>query len=309
MGKKKVGVLMGGPSAEREVSLNTGRAILSALQDKGYDATGIDLDPPHFVEQLREAGIEVVFIAIHGKFGEDGALQGALDLLGMPYTGSGVLASAVAMDKAISKRLFLASGIPTPRSCIYAETEKGRDLAGEIKTEFGIPVVVKPSAQGSSIGVVIVEKEEALAAAIQEAFLYSDHIVVEEFISGKELTVAIIGGEKAEALPVIEIVPCSGKYDYHSKYTKGATEYIVPARLDEGVTSNIQRVAIEVFELLGCKGVARVDVMLDCNNQPYVLEINTIPGMTATSLVPKAAAAIGVSFADLCERLLLMADK
>lgn len=309
MGNKKVGVLMGGPSAEREVSLNTGRAILLALQEKGYDAIGIDLDPPRFVEQLRDAEIEVVFNAIHGKFGEDGALQGALEMLGIPYTGSGILASAVAMDKAISKRLFQAAGIPTPRSRIYSEHEKSPKLATEIQAEFGIPVVVKAAAQGSSIGVVIVDRHENLAPAIDEAFKYSDHIVVEEFISGKELTVAILGGESTEAFPIIEIVPNSGRYDYHSKYTKGATEYIVPARLDDDVTLHIQRVAARVFALLGCQGVARVDVMLDKQNQPYVLEINTIPGMTATSLVPKAAAAAGISFADLCERLLLMAVK
>lgn len=309
MGNKKVGVLMGGPSAEREVSLNTGRAILAALQEKGYDAIGIDLDPPRFIEQVKEAKIDIVFNAIHGKFGEDGALQGALEMMGIPYTGSGVLASAVAMDKAISKRLFQAAGIPTPRSRIYSEAERGRPLAAEIQAEFGVPVVVKAAAQGSSIGVVIVERQEDVASAVNEAFQYSDHIVVEEFISGKELTVAIIGGEKAEALPIIEIVPSSGRYDYHSKYTRGATEYIVPARLADDVTLQIQRIAVAVFELLGCKGVARVDVMLDNQNCSYVLEINTIPGMTATSLVPKAAAAAGVSFADLCERLLLMAGK
>lgn len=309
MGNKKVGVLMGGPSAEREVSLNTGRAILAALQEKGYDAIGIDLDPPRFIEQLKEAKIDIVFNAIHGKFGEDGALQGALEMMGIPYTGSGVLASAVAMDKAISKRLFQAAGIPTPRSRIYSETEKGRPLAAEIQAEFGVPVVVKAAAQGSSIGVVIVEKQEDVASAVDEAFKYSDHIVVEEFITGKELTVAILGGETVEALPIIEIVPNSGRYDYHSKYTRGATEYIVPARLEDNVALQIQRIAVAVFELLGCKGVARVDVMLDNQNCSYVLEINTIPGMTATSLVPKAAAAAGVSFADLCERLLLMAGK
>ena len=306
MGKKKVGVLMGGPSSEREVSLNTGRAILAALQEKGYDAVGIDLDPPRFVEQLRDLQIDIVFNAIHGQFGEDGALQGALELLGIPYTGSGVLASAVAMDKAISKRLFVAAGIPTPRSRIYGEADKKRDLAKEIVEKFTIPVVVKAAAQGSSIGVVIVDKSDVLEEAITEAFKYSDHIVVEEFISGKELTVAIIGGDQPEALPIIEIVPASGKYDYHSKYTKGATEYIVPARLDAAVATNIQKIAVAVFEVLGCSGVARVDVMLDTDNNPYVLEINTIPGMTATSLVPKAAAAAGITFGDLCERVLLM---
>jgi D-alanine--D-alanine ligase len=280
-----------------------------ALQDKGYNAVGIDLDPPRFVEQLRDAEIDIVFNAMHGLYGEDGALQGALELLGIPYTGSGVLASAVAMDKGISKRLFLASGIPTPRSIIYAEADRNRNLVEEIKEQFGIPVVVKAAAQGSSIGVAIVEKEDDLPSAVVEAFKYSNHIVVEEFISGKELTVAVLGSEAPQALPIIEIVPNSGRYDYHSKYTRGATEYIVPARVDDTTTKMIQKVAVDVFVLLGCKGVARVDVMLDQHSRPYVLEINTIPGMTATSLVPKAAAAAGMGFEDLCERLLLMAGK
>lgn len=307
MKDKRIVVLMGGPSAEREVSLNTGKAILGALQERGYNATGIDLEPARFVEQLKEAKADIVFNAIHGKYGEDGALQGALDLLGIPYTGSGVMASAVAMDKGISKRLFLASGISTPRSRLLSKLDAHRDLAKEIVDEFGVPVVVKPTLQGSSIGVVIVDKADALEGALDEAFKYGDQILVEEFIKGKELTVAILGADEPKALPVIEIVPNSGRYDYKSKYTKGATEYIVPARLDETVTQEVQAQALAAYMLLGCRGVARVDVMLDKDNKPYVLEVNTIPGMTATSLVPKAAAAAGISFGELCEQILFMA--
>lgn len=308
MMNKKVAVVMGGPSDEREVSLNTGRAILKALQEKGYNAVGIDLEPEHFVSQLQEAGIEVVFNAIHGKYGEDGILQGVLELLKIPYTGSGVLASAMAMDKGVSKRIFIAAGIPTPRSNLYTKEHFKVDLADEIQAEFGMPVVVKSAAQGSSIGVNIVEKPEDLSTAIEQAFKYSENMLVEEFISGKEVTVAIIGNNESEALPIIEIVPHSGRYDYHSKYTKGATEYIVPARLADNIANSIQKVALDAFKALGCRGIARVDIMLDKQDRPYVLEINTIPGMTATSLVPKAAAAAGIEFADLCERLLLMAD-
>lgn len=308
MKNKKIAVVMGGPSAEREVSLNTGRAILAALQEKGYNAIGIDLDPLHFVKQLASEQIEVVFNAVHGLYGEDGLLQGTLEMLGIPYTGSGVLASAMAMDKAVSKRLFMSGGIPTPRSRLYNKQDISCDvLVKEIQKVFGIPVVVKAAAQGSSIGVTIVEHAADLELAVTKSFKYSGHIVVEEFIKGKELTVSILGSNQPKALPIIEIVPQSGRYDYTSKYTKGATEYIVPARLDDEVAFNVQQIALDAYKLLGCRGIGRVDVMLDSNNQPYVLEVNTIPGMTATSLVPKAAAALGINFADLCEQILLTA--
>ncbi len=307
MKSKKIAVVMGGPSAEREVSLNTGRAILTALQEQGFNAVGIDLDPRHFIEQLRQEQIEIVFNAVHGLYGEDGLMQGTLEMLGIPYTGSGVLASATAMDKAVSKRLFSAAGIPTPRSLFYSKQDADYPaMTAEILNLFGVPVVVKAAAQGSSIGVVIVEAAADLEPAAREAFQYSDHIIIEEFINGKELTVSILGTDNPAALPIIEIVPQSGRYDYTSKYTKGATEYIVPARLAAEVADNVQQTAIKAFKLLGCRGIGRVDVMLASNNQPYVLEINTIPGMTATSLVPKAAAAVGISFAELCERILFM---
>jgi len=308
MKEKKIAVVMGGPSTEREVSLNTGSAILTALKEKGYDAIGIDFEPTRFVEQLTESGIDIVFNAIHGKYGEDGILQGALELLGIPYTGSDLLSSAMAMDKGISKRIFSSAAIPTPRSRLFVKADMKRDVTKEIMTDFTIPVVVKSSSQGSSIGVVIVEQAEDLSEAIHQAFMYSDHILVEEFIKGRELTVAVWGNDEPEALPIIEIVPHSGRYDYQSKYTKGASEYIVPAKLLDVTTKAVQKVAIEAFVQLRCRGIARVDVMLDKDNNPYVLEVNTIPGMTSTSLVPKAAAAIGISFADLCERLLCMIE-
>jgi D-alanine--D-alanine ligase len=307
MKQKKIAVVMGGPSAECEVSLNTGKAILRALQEKGYQAVGIELKPRQFIEQLQEIGADLVFNAIHGQYGEDGILQGALELLGIPYTGSGVMASAMAMDKGISKRLFLSAAIPTPHSRLYAKSDLKRDLPTEILSEFLLPVVVKSAAQGSSIGVAIVDQDHRLADAVTQAFQYSNHILVEEFIAGKEVTVPVWGNDQPQALPVIEIVPHSGRYDYHSKYTKGATDYIVPAQLEQAVTNKVQQVALEAFKVLGCRGIARVDIMLDQQNNPYVLEVNTIPGMTATSLVPKSAAAAGIGFADLCERLLLMA--
>lgn len=307
MKNKKIAVVMGGPSAEREVSLNTGRAILAALQEKGYNAIGIDLVPQHFVEQLKQEKIDVVFNAIHGLYGEDGLMQGALEMLGILYTGSGVLSSAISMDKIISKHLFSAAGISTPQWRIYNKQDAGRDLAAEIRQEFGLPVVIKASNQGSTIGVVIVEQSADIACAVTEAFTYSHQIIVEQFIAGKELTVSILGTEQPEVLPVIEIIPNSGRYDYRSKYTKGATEYIVPARLDAALTVQVQQLALAAYRLLYCRGIGRVDVMLDSGNNPYVLEVNTMPGMTATSLVPKAAAAVGLSFPNLCEKILLMA--
>jgi D-alanine--D-alanine ligase len=308
MKDKKIAVVMGGPSAEREVSLNTGNAILKALQEKGYHVVGIDLDPKRIASQLQEEKIDIVFNAIHGKYGEDGALQGALDMLGIPYTGSGVLASAITMDKSISKRLFAAADLPTAPSEIYDQySATFAEICEDIKQKFAFPLVVKAAEQGSSIGVYILSSADELAAAVSKAFSYCRHIVVEAFIDGSELTIAVMGNKEAHALPIIEIVPHSGRYDYHSKYTKGATEYIVPARLDNEVTQQLQQLAEKTYRLVGCRGIARVDFMMDKAQRPYILEVNTIPGMTATSLVPKAAAATGLAFGDLCEKLLFMA--
>lgn len=310
MKEKKIAVVMGGPSAEREVSLRTGQAILKALQAKGYQAIGLDLEPATFVATLQAEKIEMVFNAIHGLFGEDGALQGTLEMLGIPYTGSGLLASAMAMDKGVSKRMFVAAEIPTAKSRILTTASMMEADYAQLINEFSLPVVVKAASQGSSIGVVIVETAEALPAAIQEAFRYSEHVLVEQFIVGREVTIAVWGGNnEMTALPVIEIVPHSGRYDYHSKYTSGATDYIVPAPLSEELTLRLQDVAKRTFTALGCAGIARVDIMIDQAEHLYVLEVNTIPGMTETSLVPKAAAAAGISFGDLCEKLLLLADQ
>ena len=232
MNQDKIVVVMGGPSTEAEISRQTGSAILKALQSKGYNAEGMELNPPTFAEDIKKSGCAIVFNALHGKFGEDGVLQGTLDMLGIPYTGSGVLAAAVTMDKAASKRVFVAEGISTPRSHTYYRYEMKRDLATEIEQGFSLPVVVKAASQGSSIGVYIVETKDALEGALKEAFSYNDEVLVEEFIRGKELTVAVWGNEeKKEAFPIIEITTASGRYDYESKYTKGASHHIIPARV------------------------------------------------------------------------------
>lgn len=304
-----VAVIMGGPSAEREISLITGAAIAGALREKGYNVAEIDLEPKKLAEQLEVCGAKVVFNAVHGMYGEDGRLQTLLEMLEMPYTGSGMLASALGMDKAASKRIMQAADISTPKALIFVKGE-ARDFTCEILAALKkMPVVVKPATQGSSIGVEIVKNEADIADAMQKAFTYSREVVVEEFIQGKELTVSIMQVDgKAVALPVINIVPHSGVYDFHSKYTKGETEYLVPAPLDEVTTRQVQELAVATYRVLGCSGVARVDVMLDEAGKGYVLEANTVPGMTATSLVPKAAAAVGISFPELCEKILLSAS-
>ena len=306
---KKIVVVMGGPSTEAEVSRRSGTAILEALKAKGYNADGLELNPATFANDIQASGAEFVFNALHGKFGEDGIIQGTLEMMGIPYTGSGVMAAAVTMDKVATKRFFMAEGIPTPKAHTYFRYEfKKRDLTGEILQEFSVPVVVKASSQGSSIGVVIVEKAEELEAALSEAFKYDREVLVEEFIKGRELTVAVWGNEeKQEALPIIEITTVTGRYDYVTKYKVGASTHIIPAPLPEEVTKKVKEIAIRAFAVCGCSGMARVDFMLGEDNQPYVIEVNTIPGMTETSLVPDAGRAAGIEFPELCARILAMA--
>ena len=306
---KKIVVVMGGPSTEAEVSRRSGTAILEALKAKGYNADGLELNPATFANDIKASGAEFVFNALHGKFGEDGIIQGTLEMMGIPYTGSGVMAAAVTMDKVATKRFFMAEGIPTPKAHTYFRYEfKKCDLTGEILQEFSVPVVVKASSQGSSIGVVIVEKAEELEAALSEAFKYDREVLVEEFIKGRELTVAVWGNEeKQEALPIIEITTVTGRYDYVTKYKVGASTHIIPAPLPEEVTKKVKEIAIRAFAVCGCSGMARVDFMLGEDNQPYVIEVNTIPGMTETSLVPDAGRAAGIEFPELCARILAMA--
>ena len=306
---KKIVVVMGGPSTEAEVSRRSGTAILEALKAKGYHAEGLELNPATFAKDIKDSGAEFVFNALHGKFGEDGVIQGTLEMMGIPYTGSGVMAAAVTMDKVATKRFFMAEGIPTPKAHTYFRYEfRKRDLAEEILQEFGVPVVVKASSQGSSIGVVIVEKAEELEAALEEAFKYDREVLVEEFIKGRELTVAVWGNEeKQEALPIIEITTVTGRYDYVTKYKVGASTHIIPAPVPEDVTQKVREIAIRAFAVCGCSGMARVDFMLGEDNQPYAIEVNTIPGMTETSLVPDAGRAAGIEFPELCARILEMA--
>ena len=306
-----VAVVLGGPSSEAEISRVTGAAIAGALREKGYNAQEVELEPANLIPTLEKMGAKVVFNAVHGMYGEDGRLQSILEAAGIPYTGCGVLASAVGMDKAATKRFLQSAGISSPR-CLIINRRDAKDLDAvekEILANFSIPVVIKAATQGSSIGVHIVKNAKDVKEAVSDCFKYSADVLVEECIKGKELTVAMMeDGDEIRCLPVIWIAPHSGAYDFHSKYTKGATDYHCPAPLSEEVTAHVQKLALDTYKVLGLRGVARVDVMLDENNQGYVLEANTIPGMTATSLVPKAAAAVGISFPELCEKILLSAN-
>jgi D-alanine-D-alanine ligase len=300
--KKRVAVMMGGLSREREISLKTGKAILKALSEKGYTVTAIDVGEDIGETLVREK-IECAFLALHGRFGEDGTIQGMLELMRIPYTGSDVLASALAMHKIMAKKFFLCGKIPTPRFEIFQREEIRKGLQRKISLPF--PVVVKPAREGSTIGVSIVTKEEELGAALKKAGEYDEEILVEEFMKGKEITVGIL---EDIPLPIIEIVPKSGFYDFHSKYTKGETQYILPARISREKYLFAQEISLKAFQTLGCSGVARVDLMTDENENPFVIDINTMPGMTETSLLPKAASYAGIPFGDLVERILLGAS-
>jgi len=300
--KKKIGVLMGGLSREREISLKTGKAILKALMERGYNACSIDVGKD-IAEILIREKIEVAFLALHGRFGEDGTVQGMLELMKIPYTGSGVLASALALHKIMAKRIFLYEKIPTPSYEVFQreELEKGpwRNIS------LPLPRVVKPAREGSTIGVSIAKTEEEFAQALKEAGKYDDEILVEEFIKGKEITVGIL---ENIPLPIIEIAPKSGFYNYHSKYTKGETQYIIPARIPREKYLYAQEMSLKAFQALGCSGCARVDLMTDEDGNPFVIDVNTMPGMTETSLLPQAASYAGISFEDLVERILLGAS-
>jgi len=300
--KKKIGVMMGGLSREREISLKTGKAILKALTEKGYTACSIDVGQD-IAETLVKEKIECAFIALHGRFGEDGTIQGMLELMRIPYTGSGVLASALALHKVMAKKLFLCEKIQTPSFEVFQRQEIGKDPLRNIS--LPLPLVVKPAREGSTIGVSIARTEEELVLALKEAGKYDEEILVEEFMKGKEITVGIL---EDIPLPVIEIVPKSGFYNYHSKYTKGETQYIIPARIPREKYLYAQEISLKAFRTLGCSGCARVDLMTDGDGDPFVIDVNTMPGMTETSLLPQAASYAGIPFGDLVERILLGAS-
>jgi D-alanine-D-alanine ligase len=297
----KVAVLMGGASAEREVSLMSGNGVLQALLSRGIDAHAFDPAGRDLVE-LKQAGFDRCFIALHGRFGEDGTVQGALELLGIPYTGSGVMASSMAIDKVMTKRVLLAEGLPTPKYVLLRKGAYDSAAVDALADELGLPLIVKPAREGSSIGLTKVTERSALAAAVAQAALLDADILCEQFIDGDEVTCPVLGtGSQARALPVIRIVAPEGNYDYQNKYFTNTTQYLVPCGLPAGEELVIQQLVLKMFDTLHCRGWGRADVMIDkATRKPYLLEINTSPGMTSHSLVPMSARADGLSYEDLC---------
>ena len=301
----RVGVLMGGFSSEREISLKSGKAVLCALKDSGIDAVGIDIITDSAADNIRllnTYNLDCVFITLHGRFGEDGAIQEILEQVGLPYTGSGVRASRLAMDKIGALKIFRTGKLYVPRSQFLERQAYGKN--SDFKNDLGFPLVVKPANHGSSIGLSIVEFEQEIPAAIQLAFQFDARIVIEEYISGRELTVGVLD---EKPLPVIEIVPKHKFFDFEAKYQAGLTDYIIPASLDPEIAEKVQQAGLEAHKLLGCFGCSRTDIILSQDNLPFVLETNTIPGMTATSLLPKAARILGIDFNRLCIKLLELA--
>ena len=292
---------MGGLSSEREVSLASGNAILEALIGKGYDAVAVDVGRD-VGEQLRKSGVEVAFNGLHGKFGEDGAIQGLLEILGIPYTGSGILASAMGMNKIISKTVFKAYGLHVGPFMVVSVGDKEPLMTAQM--ELGFPLVVKPSSEGSSVGVSVVNMGDELAPAVKLAFSYDREVLIEKYIRGMEVQVGVLG---ERALGAIEIVPKDVFYSYKAKYEQGMSEHFFPARVPEAVYKRTLDAGLAAHRALGCRGYSRVDFIIDAAGDAYILEVNTLPGMTATSLLPDIARGIGMSFPDLVEEILRLA--
>ena len=300
----KVGVLYGGKSAEREVSLMSGQGVHEALKSRGVDAHLFDTGTRSLAELANER-FDRVFIALHGRYGEDGTIQGALELLGVPYTGSGPMASSLAMNKIMTKRVWLEAGLPTPG---YNTLRHASDLAPALD-RLGLPMMLKAPHEGSTLGIVKVSAAAQLQPAYQEVCGFDREILAEQFVSGRELTVAILGhAEQAHALPVIEIVAPQGNYDYEHKYFSDDTQYLCPAPIDEALSKKVSEICVKAYRALGCEGWGRADVILDEQSRPWLLEMNTSPGMTGHSLVPMAAKAVGMSYPDLCLQILSSAS-
>ncbi|MEW6101427.1 MAG: D-alanine--D-alanine ligase [Candidatus Omnitrophota bacterium] len=301
----KIGVLMGGPSSEREISLKSGKAVLAALKGLRLNAVAVDIKTDNVSRNLRllePMGISCAFLALHGYFGEDGRIQGLLDALGIPYTSSGVLASSLAMDKVASRLIFSAKGLKVPRyKLINARSAYSQE---GILEGMKFPLVIKPATSGSSIGLSIIEDKNKLMKAMKSASMHDKRVIIEEYIGGRELTVGILG---KRALPVIEIIPGRKFFDFQAKYHPGLTQYVVPARLNKSLSEKIKKAALSAHESLSCYGCSRVDIILDKAQNPVILEVNTIPGLTSTSLLPKACKAAGIGFEKLCLKLIDLA--
>jgi D-alanine-D-alanine ligase len=302
----KVAVLMGGASAEREVSLMSGQGVLQALRSQGVDAHAFDPSECDLADLKREQ-YERCFIALHGRFGEDGTVQGALELLGIAYTGSGVMASSISIDKVMTKRIWRAEGLPTPA---WQQVSSGADTLAAFAA-LGSPMIVKPAREGSTIGLTKVTSRAQCEAAYALAAQHDTEVLCEQFIRGDEVTIPVLGtGQSARALPVIRIVAPDGNYDYQNKYFTDTTQYLVPCGLPDGEEAHIQQLVLDAYRTLGCRGWARADVMIDADTRkPYLLEINTAPGMTSHSLVPMSAKAAGMDYPSLCVEILRHATR
>jgi len=305
--KKKIAVLFGGTGNEREISVKSGRNIADAINKDKYEVIPVD-----FIGDLSDiialkGQVDLVYFAIHGYGGEDGKLQGIFDLLNIPYTGSGALASAMAMDKNITKNIYQQNGIPTPRGIVTAISDSHGDLAKQVKYIFGkmkLPIIVKPNSEGSSVGMSWVYKDKELLPALEKAYNCGKTILIEEIINGTEISVPVYGKNELKALPIIEIMPKSGRFDYESKYTDGLTDEICPARISETAQSKAVKYAITAHTALGCKGISRTDMFVKPNDDVVVIETNTTPGMTSNSLVPISVAKAGYDMADFLDKII-----
>lgn len=305
----RVAVLKGGTSAEREVSLRSGEQVAGALRSSGCEVEEFDTSDISFIEKLIADKPDVVYIALHGRGGEDGTMQGLLEILQIPYVGSGVLASSLAVDKVMSKRFYEQAGLPTA-PCLVAKQDADFDEASFTKQaieKLGEHLVIKPATEGSSIGMSIITSKEELAHALEVAFSCDQNVLVEKFIAGDEMTVAVIGNEELSALPPIEITAEGAFYDYESKYQVGQSHHFIPARMGEEINAQCQKLAKLAHQVLGCRGISRTDFIVDASGNPWILETNTLPGMTEVSLVPDAAKAAGYTFPQLCKKLIDLA--
>lgn len=322
--KKRIGVLMGGQSSERDVSIRSGLAIYQSLQELGYNAVLVDLGRD-IVNILKKEKVKLAFLALHGGTGENGAIQGMLEVLGIPYTGSNVLASALAMDKEASKKIFSYHGLPLAPFIVVKKPKVGKKVRGKKgqsdrdtnapgvylypdfpELPFEVPWVIKPNAEGSSIGVSIVREDSGLRSCLEKTFAFGEKVIIEKFIKGKELHVGVLGDV---VLGGVEVRPSREFYNYEAKYTSGLTEYIIPPEFDKTNLENVKNLALKAHLSLGCTGVSRVDFIVDENNNPFILEVNTLPGMTTTSLIPKIASYAGFSFNDLMKEIIRLAIK
>ena len=300
----KIAVLAGGVSGEREISIQSGVGAMKAIEKAGFKAEMIDPADKLELKKLIDGDFDLAFLCLHGKGGEDGTIQGFLESIGLPYTGSGVLSSAISIDKDKSKVMYREAGLPTPQSVTLLKGDEGN---GSKVSSIEYPCVVKPATEGSALGVYIVDSPGDIESAVQSVFEIDDEILIESFVSGVEVTAAVLGNGDPRPLPVIEIVPSHKFYDFESKYAPGGSKHICPARLNDDVTAKVQSLAVAAHKVLGCRGVSRTDMIIDESGTPWILETNTIPGMTETSLLPDAGRAAGYSFPELCTKLIELA--